>query len=79
MAHTSSDLLSKTSFLRERQLVGSIKTGEIGLLPISRATLWRRVQNGTFPKPVKLSERTTAWRTEEIREWMENLSPTSLH
>lgn len=42
-----------------------------GILPFSPATLWRKVKNGSFPQPVKLSDRITAWRVEDIREWME--------
>lgn len=64
------DLLEKTAFLREKQLVGDATKQIAGLLPFSRATLWRRVKDGTFPQPVKLSERTTAWPTAEIRKWI---------
>ena len=39
-------------------------------LPFSPATFWRKVKAGTFPKPVKLGERITAWRVGEIREWI---------
>jgi len=40
------------------------------MLGFSATTLWRRVKNGTFPQPIKLSERVTAWRAEEIHTWM---------
>ena len=32
---------------------------------------WRRIQAGTFPGPVKLSARVTAWRAEDLRRWIE--------
>ena len=32
-----------------------------GLYGVSAATIWRGVKNGTIPKPVKLTERCTAW------------------
>lgn len=41
------------------------------LVPISAATLWRKVKAGEFPKPVKLYERVTAWRAEDVREWLD--------
>ncbi|WP_109476688.1 AlpA family phage regulatory protein [Paraburkholderia sp. C35] len=63
-------LLEKTAFLREKQLVGDAKKQIPGLLPFSRATLWRRVKEGSFPAPIKLSERTTAWSTADIRKWI---------
>jgi prophage regulatory protein len=72
MAHDFPSLLENTAFLREKQLVGDAASQRVALLPFSRATLWRRVKDGTFPAPVKLSERTTAWPTAEIRKWMVN-------
>lgn len=49
-------------FIRERQI--------LTMLPFSKSTLWRKVNDGTFPKPIKLSERVTAWKVDEIHEWM---------
>ena len=40
--------------------------GLLEIVPISHATLWRRVKENTFPAPIKLSERVTVWRMEEI-------------
>lgn len=37
------------------------------VLGISRSTLWRRIEEGVYPKPIKLSPRTTAWRVKDIR------------
>jgi predicted DNA-binding transcriptional regulator AlpA len=37
------------------------------VLGISKSTLWRRIQDGTYPRPVKLSPRTSAWRVKDIR------------
>ena len=34
--------------------------------PVSKSTWWRGVKDGSFPQPVKLTERTTAWRAAEI-------------
>ncbi len=55
--------LPPTGFLRQAQV--------LDFVPISKSTLWRRVQARTFPRPVKLSERVTAWRAEDIRAWIE--------
>lgn len=52
-------------YLRQAQLIPRI-------LPFSAATLWRKVKNGTFPKPVKLSDRITAWRVSDVQDWMES-------
>jgi predicted DNA-binding transcriptional regulator AlpA len=34
--------------------------------PVSRSTWWSGCKTGRFPAPVKLTERTTAWRAEDI-------------
>jgi prophage regulatory protein len=36
---------------------------------LSRATLYRKIQAGTFPKQVRISERCCAWRESEVTEW----------
>jgi predicted DNA-binding transcriptional regulator AlpA len=40
------------------------------MLGIAVVTLWRWAANGKLPKPIKLSERVTAWQVEDIRQWM---------
>jgi prophage regulatory protein len=37
---------------------------------LSRATLYRKIQGGTFPKQVRIAERCTGWRESAINEWM---------
>lgn len=54
--------LPETGFLRQPQV--------LAFVPISKSTLWRRIQARTFPAPVKLSERVTVWRAEDIRRWI---------
>lgn len=46
------------------------------LVPFSKSTLWRRVKEGTFPKPLKLSDRVTVWRVEDIRQWINQQGST---
>ena len=38
-----------------------------GLYGVSAASIWRGVKNSTIPKPVKLTERTTAWSVKLVR------------
>ncbi len=52
--------LPDNGYVRQAQIIPSI-------FPFSSATLWRRVKAGTFPRPVKLGPRITAWRVEDIR------------
>ncbi|MBT4129243.1 MAG: AlpA family phage regulatory protein [Candidatus Marinimicrobia bacterium] len=36
---------------------------------VSRATVWRWVKEGLFPKPVKLSAGCTRWKLSDIEQW----------
>jgi len=62
--------LPDAGFIRQTQLVGNKKKGMAGLIPFSPATLWRKVNSGEFPAPVKLSAGVTAWRVEDVRAWI---------
>jgi predicted DNA-binding transcriptional regulator AlpA len=65
------DALPNAAFVRQSQLVQSCKQRTVPVpLPFSAPTLWRKVKAGTFPQPVKLSKRVTAWNVGEIRAWM---------
>lgn len=57
--------LPESGFVRQAQLIPAI-------VPFSNSTLWRKVKSGQFPKPVKLTERITAWRCEDVRAWMQS-------
>ena len=37
------------------------------IIPVSASTWWAGSISGRFPKPIKLTPRTTAWKVEEIR------------
>lgn len=39
---------------------------------LSRATLYRKIRAGTFPKQVQISERCCAWRESEVAEWQKS-------
>ncbi len=55
--------LPDTGFLRLPQV--------LRLYPVSRSTWWAGVRSGRYPQPIKLGERCTAWRAENIRELIE--------
>lgn len=48
-------------YLTDRQLAKRYGT--------SRELPWRWASQGKFPKPVKLSERTTRWKLSDIIAW----------
>jgi prophage regulatory protein len=39
---------------------------------LSRATVYRLIAKGEFPKQIKLSERASAWIEHEVHEWLDN-------
>ncbi len=52
-------------------------TGSLERLPtvkartgLSRSEIYRRVQAGTFPAPIKLGERASAWDSREVARWI---------
>lgn len=61
------DDLPEEGFVRLADLVP-------GVLPMSKATIWRGVKDGTIPKPVKLSANCTAWKVADIRAWIKSRS-----
>ena len=44
----------------------------LAVIPVSKSTWWAGVKSGRYPKPVKLGERITAWRVEDIRVLIEH-------
>jgi prophage regulatory protein len=60
-------------FLRLVQIIGCKKRGIKPIMPVGRSTWLAGVKSGRFPAPVKLSERTVAWRVEDIRALIEKL------
>lgn len=58
--------LPSTGFLRLPQV--------LALYPVSKSTWWKGVADGRYPTPVKLGERVTAWRAEDIRALIEAAS-----
>ncbi|CAH0352852.1 MAG: AlpA family phage regulatory protein [Sphingobium sp.] len=39
---------------------------------LSRATLYRKIQDGTFPRQVRIATRCIGWRESAVNEWMRN-------
>lgn len=39
---------------------------------LSRSTLYRKMQAGTFPMNLKISARCAGWRQSAVEEWLRN-------
>lgn len=68
--------LPETGFIRLTQIIGNPKANPPvpAIIPVSKSTWWAGVKSGLYPSAVKLSERTTAWRVEDIRALIEQKS-----
>ena len=66
------NVLPETGFLRLPQIIGdpSSEPPIPALIPVSKSTWWLGVKTGRFPKPLKLGPRTTVWRVEDIRSFI---------
>ena len=40
------------------------------LLALSPCTIRRKVKDGSFPRPIRLSEQTTRWRRRDVEQWL---------
>lgn len=71
--------LPETGYLRLPQIVGKSASPTApaipAIIPVSKSTWWTGVRSGRYPKPVKLGERITAWRVEDIRALMAQVTP----
>ncbi len=61
-------------FYRLWEIIGDRKRGIPGIIPMSRAAWYLGIKEGRYPKPVKLSEKTSAWRSEDIEALVERLN-----
>jgi prophage regulatory protein len=44
---------------------------------LSRSTIYARVGEGKFPKPISLGDRAVGWIENEIADWINEQIPTS--
>lgn len=63
MEFTALPTLPATGFLRLEQV--------LQFIPVSKSTWWQGVRDGRYPASVKLGPRTTAWKAEDIRSFIE--------
>lgn len=52
----------KTTILRRKQV--EARTG------LARSTIYLRIQDGTFPRPINLGARAVGWLESEVSDWI---------
>lgn len=55
-------------FVRLGQIIGNPKKGIEGIIPVSRATWYRGIKEGRFPKPHYLGSMTAVWLMSDIQK-----------
>ena len=56
--------LPETGFVRLREI--------LTIFPVSRSQWWKGVKDGNYPPPYKLGPKLTAWRAEDIRDFLQS-------
>ena len=71
--------IPETGFLRLWQIIGNPKANPPipPIIPVSKSSWWAGVRSQKFPKPLKLGERTTVWRVEDVRALIAAMPPAS--
>lgn len=64
---SSPSSLPEVGFVRLTQILAPA-----GPIPVSKSTWWEGVRTGRFPRPIKLGQRITAWRVDDIRALIES-------
>ncbi len=45
----------------------------IGIVGLSRATIYKKIKEGSFPAPVKLGVKASGWKSSDIEAWISQL------
>jgi prophage regulatory protein len=62
MATQNREALTRVTILRRKQV--EARTG------LARSTIYQKVSEGSFPKPVSLGARAVGWIESEVDDWL---------
>jgi hypothetical protein len=65
--------LPQYGLVRLWQILGDRRKGIPPIIPVSKSSWWAGVKSGKYPKPIKLSDRCTCWRVEDIQALLAQL------
>jgi predicted DNA-binding transcriptional regulator AlpA len=65
--------LLESGFLRLHQIVGDKKKNIPALIPICKTSFLNGVKSGRFPAPIKLTQRTNCWKSQDIKALIDSL------
>jgi prophage regulatory protein len=63
------------SLLRLKHIIGDEKADPPikPIIPISKTAWWKGVADGKYPQPIKISEKVTVWRSDQIEALIQHL------
>ena len=56
--------------LEERRIVRRDEVSK--LTGLARATIYKKVKDGSFPPPIRLGARSVGWRLSDIDDWLQD-------
>jgi predicted DNA-binding transcriptional regulator AlpA len=65
---------NRTRFYRLSDVIGDRRLGIAPIIPVSKAAWYQGIKSGRYPKPVRLSVKTSAWRASDIDALVEKLN-----
>jgi predicted DNA-binding transcriptional regulator AlpA len=70
---TPADILTPAEL--RRRMVGTAEV--LRLAGLSQPSMWRRIRDGSFPRPAKLTRRKNGWPLNVIMDWLDTEYPTA--
>ncbi len=64
--------MAEDRLLRIWEVIGCKKRGIKGIIPCSKSTFYRHIQEGTFPSPKKIS-RISYWKMSDFSGFIDDL------
>jgi prophage regulatory protein len=61
--------------MRLKHIIGDEKADPpiTPIIPISKTAWWKGVAEGKYPQPIKLSEKVTVWRVDEVQKLVDEI------
>lgn len=61
--------------MRLKHIIGDEKADPpiTPIIPISKTAWWKGVAEGKYPQPIKLSEKLTVWRADEVQKLVDEI------
>ena len=61
------------TFLRLKHIIGDNKKNIQPIIPVSKSAWWDGVKRGIYPKPIKLYQNMTVWRSDDIQKLVDDI------